>query len=183
MRRIAGGSDMATGARQSRDKGLERVDVWNQARDLLGRTGEADSTLSIFGDREGIRPSFEALHARFARNFTGRAIPKAERPAPLHLDVALTAEQARDGVVLRIGVPVFEVCPTCQGTGRGWAMPCPLCREEGVLMYEEAVPVHIAPMLSTGTVTDVLLDGYGIANLCLRLRTFVTATPPGPLHV
>ncbi len=106
---------------------------------------------------------------------TGRQAMGVSPREPLQIDVALSPDEARNGVVLRIGVPVFEVCPACRGSGRIWNLPCSSCSQGGVVVHEQSVPVHIAPLLQPDTITDVLLDGYGISNLCLRLRTFVTS--------
>lgn len=117
---------------------------------------------SILGPpEESIRPSFEALHDRFLRNFTGVGVPKSERLEALNLDVAISAEEAARGVVLRIGVPVFEQRP-----------------ERGMVMQERIVEVPIPPMLSGETTLDMPLDRFGIRNLCLRVRVSLTDDVP-----
>jgi hypothetical protein len=130
--------------------------------------------LSILEGPEEIRPSGSALRDRFTRNFTGWGVPKSEHLEALNLEIVLTPEEALRGVVLRVGLPVFEVCSACEGTGHDGLSSCTACDGEGVVASEQAVPIHIAPMIRPGTVTDVLLDGFGVRNLCLRLHTFVS---------
>ena len=130
--------------------------------------------LSLLDEPEEIHPSAEALRERLSRNFTGRGVPKGEHLEPLHLEVVLTPEEATGGVVLRVGLPVFELCPACTGSGREAYSLCAACGGEGVVASEQSVPIHIAPMVRPGSITDVLLDGFGVQNLCLRLHTFVT---------
>jgi DnaJ-class molecular chaperone len=76
--------------------------------------------VTILGNRDGIRPSFEAMYARFLRNFTGIGVPKSEQLESLTFEVLLTPEEASRGCVVPIGVPVFTRCPQCGGSGRDW---------------------------------------------------------------
>jgi len=129
--------------------------------------------ISIFGNLESIRPSFEAMHDRFLRNFTGVGIPKSEHPEGLHFEVLLTQEEASSGCVVPVGVPVFSRCPRCEGSGRDWVFPCVHCNERGVIETEELVRVPIPPMASSGSTIEIPLHGLGIHNFYLRLRLFV----------
>src|ERR1041384_8228596 len=79
--------------------------------------------ISILDDRETIHPSFEEVHARFARNFTGLHVPKAERPVALEVEVLLTRDEAAAGCDVPVGVPRFTQCPRCRGAGWGGAYP------------------------------------------------------------
>jgi DnaJ-class molecular chaperone len=49
----------------------------------------APEPISLFGQPEQTKPSFDAFRERYLRNFTGRKTPKAERAESLTLDVAL----------------------------------------------------------------------------------------------
>src|SRR5688572_15706625 len=46
--------------------------------------------VTIFGKPESIRPSFEEMHDRFLRNFTGVGVPKSEQLEGLNVEVLLT---------------------------------------------------------------------------------------------
>jgi len=124
---------------------------------------------SILGCAESIRPSFDAMHARFRRNFTGWGIPKSEQPEGLTFEVLLTPTELRRGCVVPVGVPVFYRCPQCGGSGRDWLYPCTFCQEQGFFEQEEVVSVDVPPMTSPGTVFDIPLHGLGIRNFYLRL--------------
>ena len=50
--------------------------------------------ISLFGQPEQTRPSFDAFRERYLRNFTGWNVPKAERAESLTLDVALSPAEA-----------------------------------------------------------------------------------------
>ena len=129
--------------------------------------------ISIFGNPESIRPSFDALRQRFLRNFTDVAVPKAERLEGLNLEVVLSPDEAARGVVLRVGVPVFRRCATCAGTGHEWFFPCLSCGQEGVVEDEEVVSIRIPPMVASGTMVEVALEALGIRNLRLQVHVSV----------
>jgi molecular chaperone DnaJ len=131
--------------------------------------------VSILGNPESIRSSFEAMHDRFLRNFTSVGIPKSEHPEGLHFEVLLTREEASRGCVVPIAVPVFSQCPECGGSGRDWVFPCVYCWERGMIEMEEYVRVPIPPMASSGSILEIPLRGLGIRNFYLRLQLFVEA--------
>ena len=141
------------------------------------RRGRAAPTMSepvsILGSREGVRPSFEAMFDRFLRNFTGLGVPKSERAEALNVEVLLSREEARWGCVVPVGVPAFHRCPECRGSGRRWALRCPVCEGHGVLEAEEQVRVRIPSLLSSRAIFEVPLDRLGVHNFHLRLHVFV----------
>ena len=129
--------------------------------------------VAILGNPESVLPSFEALYERFLRNFTGLRVPKSEQVEALDFEVLLTPEEAWHGCVVPIGVPVFERCPQCGGSGRDWASSCAYCRQKGMIETEEVVRVRIPRLVPSGSVFELPLGGLGISNLRLRLHVFV----------
>lgn len=129
--------------------------------------------IAVVGDMESVTPSFEAMYERFRRNFTGIGIPKAERLESLSFEVFLTFDEAENGCVVPIGVPVFHRCPQCGGSGRDWLYPCVACQEQGMIESERIVRVRIPPMVPSGSVFEIPLEGLGIHNFYLRLRVVV----------
>jgi hypothetical protein len=87
-------------------------------------------------------------------------VPKSERLEALNLDVALSTEEAARGVMLRIGVPVFEPRPG------------------GLTARERDVSVSVPPLLGSSATLDVPLDDQGIFNLYLHVRLLVTDQVP-----
>lgn len=129
--------------------------------------------VTILGNPESVLPSFEALHDRFLRNFTGLRVPKSEQVEALDFEVLLTPEEAWHGCVVPIGVPVFQRCPQCGGSGRDWASSCAYCRQKGMIESEEIVRVRIPKLVPPGSVFELPLYNLGIDNLRLRLHVFV----------
>lgn len=132
------------------------------------------SPTSILSDPGSIHPSFEEVYQRFARNFTGLHVPKAERPVALEVEVLLTREEAAAGCNVPIGVPAFQRCSRCGGSGFEWSYPCATCGRSGMIEAERLVHVRVPPMAPPG-VYDVGLGGLGIHNFHLRLHVFVEA--------
>ncbi len=133
--------------------------------------------VTILGNRDGIRPSFEAMYDRFLRNFTGIGVPKSEQLEGLNVEVLLTPEEASRGCVVPIGVPVFSRCPQCGGSGHDWVFPCACCQQQGMIEGEERLRIRIPPMAPSGTIYEIPLRGLGIHNFYLRLHVFVEAQP------
>jgi len=131
--------------------------------------------VSILENRDGVRPSFEAMYHRFLRNFTGIGVPKSERLEGLNFEVLLTPEEASRGCVVPVGVPVFSGCPECGGSGRDWVFPCSYCRQQGMIEREEVLRVRIPPMVPSGSVHEIPLRGLGIHDFYLRLHVIVEA--------
>ena len=129
--------------------------------------------ISILGDAGTIHPSFEEVHARFARNFTGLHVPKAERPVALEVEVLLTRDEAAAGCDVPVGVPTFAPCPRCRGARWEWSYPCATCRQSGMIESERLVHVRVPPMAPPGAVYELALGGLGIHNFHLRLHVFV----------
>lgn len=115
---------------------------------------------------------------RFARNFSGVGVPKSERPEGLNFEALLTPEEIAHGCVVPVRVPVFRRCPHCRGTGHDWAFPCAYCQRQGLIQTEETIRVRVPPMVPSGTVFEVPLQGLGIHNFYLRLHVFRTGGTP-----
>jgi molecular chaperone DnaJ len=131
--------------------------------------------VTILGNREGVRPSFEAMYDRFLRNFTGIGVPKWEHLESLNFEVLLTPEEASRGCVVPIGVPVFSRCAQCAGSGHDWVFPCAYCKQQGMIEDEEQLRIRIAPMVPSGSIYEIPLRGLGIHNFYLRVHVFVEA--------
>ncbi len=133
--------------------------------------------VTILGNPESIRPSFEAMQDRFLRNFTGIGVPKSERLEGLNFEVLLSPEEASLGCVVPVGVPVFSRCPECGGSGRDWVYPCTYCQQQGIIEHEEVVRIEIPPKAPSGTLFEISLHGLGIHNFYLRLHVLVESRP------
>jgi DnaJ-class molecular chaperone len=130
--------------------------------------------VSMRRDLVDVRPSREALFQRIQRNFTPRAVPIPDRVDELSVDVAISPEEAGQGALLRIGVPVFARCSRCGGRG------CIDCEGAGTVEGERAVAISLPPMTGRGTTFVAPLAGLGVHNFYLHVRVRVdkAAEPP-----
>jgi DnaJ-class molecular chaperone len=128
--------------------------------------------VEILGNPDGIRPSFDEANERFRRNFTGAGVSKSERLEGLDFEVLLTPDEKSGGCVVPVGVPVFETCPNCAGTGRDWVFPCVSCRGDGMIETEEMVHIRVPPETPPGAIFEIPVRGFGIHNFYLRLHIF-----------
>jgi DnaJ-class molecular chaperone len=135
--------------------------------------GLVTEPLSLFDAEARHRPSLEAVHERFLRNFTGLHVPKGEVAEGLNVQVLLTAEEAAGGVVVPIDAPTVQLCPFCEGSGRDRLFPCLYCREEGRVARSERVHLRVPPMVRSGTVHEFPLDRLGVHNFYLRVHILV----------
>lgn len=99
--------------------------------------------MSILHDFDVISPSFNALRDHLLRNFTGQGTPKAQRVDSLTVDVHLTPYEARQGVKIPVGIPIFVRCGVCGGSGREWFSQCLACRGQGLVETEQTINVSI----------------------------------------
>jgi DnaJ-class molecular chaperone len=126
--------------------------------------------MSILRDFQTVRPSFDALFDRMLRNFTGLGAPKGERIEELNIEVVLSPLEAARGVVAPVGVPVFQSCSLCHGTGRDWMFPCLACGGQGMIEEETTVSVRIPPMIPDRAIIEIPIEGLGVHNFFLRLH-------------
>lgn len=164
--------------RRTYNQSLVELERAEQAPNILRRPMAEPEPLvpepaSIFEAPEDVRPSFEEMFNRFVRNFTGTGVPKAETEEGLNIEVVLTPEEAMRGGVLPVGVPLFETCPTCGGTGEDWLFPCLDCGTQGLIERRETVRIRIPPSVRPGAVFEVPLRGLGVHNFYLRVHILV----------
>ena len=124
---------------------------------------------SIMRDVHSVHPSLDELQERIIRNFTGREIPKAERPQSLTVQVILHSEEAVLGGVVPIGIPVYEDCSVCRGMRPESFFPCPRCDGAGFVETTKTVAINVPPRVAPGTMFESSLDHLGIENLFLRV--------------
>lgn len=125
--------------------------------------------VSITGQPESVRPSYEALLDRLGRNFGFPEPPKADREEPLTFELILTPDEAECGMLVPFQVPVFSTCYECGGFGRHWLFPCEECGGDGRVVDHGSLEVRVPAHVRDGSVIDVSLEALGIRNLWLRV--------------
>jgi len=130
--------------------------------------------MSLLADFGTISPSLDALSDRLRQNFTGRATPKAVQLTSLTVEVRLSPYEARQGVLVPLGIPVFVRCAVCGGSGRDWYTLCLSCQGQGMVETAHTVQVRIPPRVREGTMVEVPLHQLGIHNVFVRVHIRIT---------
>jgi DnaJ-class molecular chaperone len=115
-------------------------------------------------------PSLEEVTDLFAQNFLHSREPKTLHVRDMNLEMLISPEEAESGGHLAIGVPVFEPCRTCQGTGKAGFYICDDCAGRGTEEITAQVDVLIPRGTADGTTIPVSLRHLGIRNLNLLLH-------------
>ncbi|MGB7161078.1 MAG: DnaJ domain-containing protein [Tepidisphaeraceae bacterium] len=122
-------------------------------------------------------PGREAIAEQFARNVTGRGIPKSQPVRELTVELSISADAAQRGGRLPIDVPIAHLCRRCEGTGSTGFMACEDCDGHGVFWDVARVDVLISPPVQDGTVIPVSLKHLGVHNLYLSVHVRVAPQP------
>jgi molecular chaperone DnaJ len=88
----------------------------------------------------------------------------------VHLDVALSPEEARRGGRLRIWVPARIRCPVCRGWGEVGFYACRHCLGRGTVVDEQPVDIAFPGGLPDGFQDRLSLRRHGMPDLSLVLR-------------
>ncbi len=125
--------------------------------------------LSIFNDFEVAHPSFDTILSQFLSNFMPGHLPKSRRIQQLTLEFYLSPEEAEEGGIISIGIPVYVSCFVCEGTGGNGYGACPHCDGQGLTQKERPVQVSLPPQVKDRSVFEVPIHQHGIRNLQLTL--------------
>ncbi|WP_028314951.1 DnaJ domain-containing protein [Desulfatibacillum aliphaticivorans] len=112
--------------------------------------------------------AFDALLHRFAMNFSGIGIPKAETAQSLDVELIISKSQAVRGGAALISVPAYYPCRYCRGTGYRFPKICSWCGGGGMLEEQEKVRLMIPAGVRDGAVLEIPLRGMGVHNLYLK---------------
>jgi hypothetical protein len=165
------------GRRARYDRELRRTSRHERFVPVNQRAVEPEPLISepvpVEGQPELVRPSYEALVDRLARNFAELGVPKSEHEEPLNFELILSGEEAERGVLIPFHVPVLSICAHCGGTGRDWVFPCDKCAGEGQTVRRDVLNVRVPGGVRDGTVFELSLQKLGIRNLWLRVHVRV----------
>ncbi len=90
-------------------------------------------------------------------------------PGSLSGEILLSPQEATDGGVLPLDVPVSSTCQACQGTG-GYFFDCERCQGEGKVGRRLPVPVRIPPGVRDGHVFQVTTDDPAVPSILLTVH-------------
>ncbi len=142
-------------------RGGLRVKVARVREGIRDRRSGFDRMNSFFTDTDdffsGLVPGFFDLHR-------GRSGGK-----DLYFEAVLSPEEAAEGGLYPISVPVFERCPRCTGSGAWEEFFCPLCRGYGRVQAEREFSLSIPPHVRDGTRVTVSMEDIGLKGANLHI--------------
>jgi DnaJ-class molecular chaperone len=114
----------------------------------------------------------EAMLARFARNFTGRGVPKSEAAECLQVRLFVAPPAHGERVVIRLDIPVLVRCEACAGHLAVALPQCRSCDGQGFTASERSVAMFITGKSADGTTRELSLEPLGIYNfyLCAAMQ-------------
>jgi len=142
---------------------------------------DVDSEISLKHDRGLASLGWEAIPStlgyQYAQarsqlgpdNFTSLRAPNGARSEELNFEVILTAEEARQGGVVPVEIPVFYPCCACGGSGREWMFPCFKCQGLGRTETQRTINIRFRPRVRSGTIIEASIRELGLENCYIRL--------------
>ena len=105
---------------------------------------------------------FEGFVPGFYRNFPSRSGDK-----DLYMEIVLSPEEARQGGLFPVTVPVMAPCPECS-QDRWWhGQYCPTCRGYEVVKSTREFNLTIPPDTRDGMTAEVSMSGIGLNGVKL----------------
>jgi molecular chaperone DnaJ len=95
------------------------------------------------------------------------------RGKDLFLDLVLTPQEAFQGGLFPITVPVIEPCPRCERTGMWEDFYCPVCMGSGRMRGRREFSLSIPPHVPHGTHVRLPLSDIGLAGVYLDITVLI----------
>ena len=105
---------------------------------------------------------FEGFVPGFYRNFPSRSGNK-----DLYMEIVLSPEEAHQGGVFPVTVPVLEPCPECSQDRWWYGRYCPTCRGYEVVKAKREFNLTIPPNTRHGMTAEVSMAGIGLRGVNL----------------
>jgi molecular chaperone DnaJ len=91
----------------------------------------------------------------------------------LFLDIILSPQEAFDGGLFPVTVPVIAACPRCHRTGMWEGFFCPVCMGKGRVQGRREFSLSIPPHVRHGTEITLPLDDIGLSHVYLNVTVLI----------
>lgn len=99
------------------------------------------------------------------------------RTKDLYYEAILTPQEASEGGLFPITVPVIEPCPRCSKTGFWENFYCPVCSGYGRVKSERRFSLSIPPHIKHETEIRLSLEDIGLRGVYLHILLLVEQEP------
>ena len=156
--------------RKQYDADLERqgssLRIRNVPDIIHARTSRLNEIESLFSSSvddflEGFLPGFFNVEKRRIRG------------KDLYFEAILSPEEASDGGLYPITIPVVEPCPRCGKTGFWDNFFCSRCNGYGRVNSEREFSLRIPPNVKHGTEIRLSLEDIGLENVYLNVVVYI----------
>ena len=91
----------------------------------------------------------------------------------LHFEMILSPNEAAEGGLFPITVPVIEPCPKCGKTGYWEAFICPVCFGCGRIRTERAFSLSVPPNIRHGAQIRISMEDIGLKGTHLNIQVLI----------
>ena len=95
------------------------------------------------------------------------------REKDLYFEAILSPEEASEGGLFPVTVPVIEPCPRCGKTGFWEDFFCPLCSGSGRVQSTRAFSLSIPPHVKHETEIRLSMEDVGLKDIYLNIRVLI----------
>jgi hypothetical protein len=135
---------------------------------LRGHAGGDDA--SCFADEVVVDfPSMASAVDRIRHGFRADEVVQA-----MSMAITLSRQEAWDGAVVTLKVPVRRTCGSCGGRGEVWAEQCVACAGSGNLLLQRPVQLSVPPGVIDGTRLLVTLARRHALPMRIEVHVLVT---------
>lgn len=126
------------------------------------------SAIDIGTDFESHSPAFEDFEELTYRTHRGKR-RKSDGREHLHVEIVLSRQEARDGGIIPLDVPVHNSCLMCKGRGETLGFFCLSCDGRGAVKDCRTLPVTIPPLVRSGSSFLYDLETLGLPEVLLHV--------------
>ena len=138
----------------------------------MKRSGPIEQRPSIFSALESFFTPADEFFEGFLPGFFDLERGRI-RGKDLYFEAVLSPNEARNGGLFPVSVPVRERCPRCNGTGYVEGFFCPACSGYGMAEAERVFSLNIPPNVTHGTEIILSMEDLGLKETSLHVRVVV----------
>jgi hypothetical protein len=133
----------------------------------------ADSPQNWFADEIAI--DFPSVHHAIERMretfFSG--VGAGEEGDLVATELSLSRQEAWDGLVVALELPMRAMCPACGGRGETWTEPCRPCGGSGASIIQHGVRLSVPPGVPNGARLRFRVSSPQVASVRVEVRVAI----------
>lgn len=86
------------------------------------------------------------------------------------LELILTREEAENGGMYPINLPIGQTCPVCRGTGSNLFFFCDVCQGHGYIFKDVTINLQVPPAIKNYSNFSISIPDYGLLNIMVIIH-------------